>query len=45
MIVVIIFQILVIAVPLGLLLYSTLMLIDGNYSLSNLTLQHWIGAA
>ncbi len=41
---VIIFQIMVIALPLGLLLYSTLMLQDGNYSLSNLTLQHWIGA-
>jgi iron(III) transport system permease protein len=40
---VIIFQILVIAVPLGLLVYSSFMLIDGNYSLSNLTLQHWIG--
>jgi iron(III) transport system permease protein len=40
---VIIFQILVIAVPVGLLLYDTFMLIDGNYSLSNLTLQHWIG--
>lgn len=39
---VIIFQILVIAVPLGLLIYSSFMLIDGNYSLSNLTLQHWI---
>jgi iron(III) transport system permease protein len=39
----IIFQICVIAIPLGLLLYSSLMLIDGNYSLSNLTLQHWIG--
>ena len=42
---VIIFQILVIAVPIGLLLYDTFMLIDGNYSLSNLTLQHWIGAS
>jgi iron(III) transport system permease protein len=41
---VIIFQILVIAVPLGLLTYSSFMLIDGNYSFSNLTLQHWIGA-
>ncbi len=41
---VIIFQILVIVVPLGLLGYSTLMLKDGNYSFSNLTLQHWIGA-
>jgi iron(III) transport system permease protein len=40
---VIVFQILVIAVPLGLLIYSTLMLQDGNYSLSNLSLQHWIG--
>ena len=40
---VIIFQILVIVVPLGLLIYSTFMLTDGNYSLSNLTLQHWIG--
>jgi iron(III) transport system permease protein len=40
---VVIFQILVIAVPLGLLLYDTFMLIDGNYSLSNFTLQHWIG--
>jgi iron(III) transport system permease protein len=44
-IVVIVFQILVIAVPLGLLLLNTLMLIDGNYSFSNFTLQHWIGAA
>jgi iron(III) transport system permease protein len=41
--IVILFQILVIVVPLGLLLYSTFMLRDGNYSLSNLTLQHWIG--
>jgi iron(III) transport system permease protein len=40
----IVFQILVIAIPLGLLIYSSLMLIDGNYSFSNLTLQHWIGA-
>jgi iron(III) transport system permease protein len=40
---VIIFQILVIAVPIGLLLWNTLMLVDGNYSLSNFTLQHWIG--
>jgi iron(III) transport system permease protein len=44
LITVIIFQILVIAIPLGLLVYSSVMLIDGNYSLSNLTLQHWIGA-
>jgi iron(III) transport system permease protein len=40
---VIIFQILVIVLPLGLLLLSTVMLRDGNYSLSNLSLQHWIG--
>jgi iron(III) transport system permease protein len=44
LIAVIVFQLMVIAVPLGLLIYSTLMLKDGNYSLSNLTLQHWIGA-
>ncbi len=37
------FQILVIVLPLGLLLLSTVMLRDGNYSLSNLSLQHWIG--
>jgi iron(III) transport system permease protein len=43
MIAAIIFQILVIVVPLGLLVYSTVMLQDGNYSLSNLSLQHWIG--
>jgi iron(III) transport system permease protein len=43
LVLVIVFQILVIAVPLGLLIYSTLMLQDGNYSLSNLSLQHWIG--
>src|SRR5512137_340848 len=41
---VIIFQILAIVVPLRLLIYSSVMLIDGNYSFSNLTLQHWIGA-
>ena len=42
-IVVITFQILVIVLPLGLLIWSSLMLQDGNYSLSNLSLQHWIG--
>jgi len=41
---VIVFQILIIALPLGLLVLSTVMLRDGNYSLSNLSLQHWIGA-
>jgi iron(III) transport system permease protein len=40
---VIIFQVLVIALPLGLLILSTVMLRDGNYSFSNLSLQHWIG--
>jgi iron(III) transport system permease protein len=40
---VIVFQILVIVIPLGLLVWSSLMLKDGNYSLSNLSLQHWIG--
>jgi iron(III) transport system permease protein len=39
----IIFQVLVIVIPLGLLIWSSLMLQDGNYSLSNLSLQHWIG--
>jgi iron(III) transport system permease protein len=39
----IVFQILVIVVPLGLLIWSSLMLQDGNYSLGNLSLQHWIG--
>ena len=41
---VIIFQILVIVLPLDLLILSTVMLRDGNYSFSNLSLQHWIGA-
>jgi iron(III) transport system permease protein len=40
---VIIFQLMVIVIPLGLLVWSSLMLQDGNYSLSNLSLQHWIG--
>jgi iron(III) transport system permease protein len=43
-VVVLTFQVLVIVLPLGLLLLSTVMLRDGNYSLSNLSLQHWIGA-
>ncbi len=45
LITVVIFQILVVAIPLGLLTYSSFMLIDGNYAFSNLTLQHWIGSA
>lgn len=43
MIAAIVFQILVIVVPLVLLIWSTVMLQDGNYSISNLSLQHWIG--
>lgn len=38
-----IFQVLVIALPLGLLILSSLMLVDGQYSIENLSLQHWIG--
>ncbi len=41
--VVIVFQILIIVLPLGLLLYDTLMLLPGSYSLSNISLQNWIG--
>ena len=40
---VIIFQVLVIVLPVGLLLYDTFMGTPGDYSLSNLTLQNWIG--
>ena len=41
--IVIIFQFIIAILPLVLLIYSTLMLRTGNYSLSNLTLAHWIG--
>lgn len=41
--IVIIFQILIIALPLGLLGYDTFMLRSGNYSLSNFTSHYWIG--
>ncbi len=41
--VVLVFQILVIVLPLGLLAISSVMLVDGQYSVSNLSLQHWIG--
>jgi iron(III) transport system permease protein len=41
--IVITFQILVAFLPLALLTLSTFMLDDGIYSLSNLTLAHWIG--
>jgi len=40
---VIIFQITVAFLPLGLLTLSTFMLNDGDYSLSNFSLAHWIG--
>lgn len=40
---VVVFQILVLVLPLGLLIFSTVMLRDGTYSLENFTLQHWIG--
>jgi iron(III) transport system permease protein len=42
---VIIFQLLVLVVPLGLLTYDTFLLRSGDYSFSNLTLQNWIGQA
>ncbi len=41
--VVIIFQLLVLIVPLVLLTYDTFLLRTGDYSFSNLTLQNWIG--
>jgi iron(III) transport system permease protein len=41
--VVIVFQVLVIVLPLGLLLFDTFMLTSGIYSLDNLTLANWIG--
>jgi iron(III) transport system permease protein len=40
---VVIFQVLVIALPLGLLLYDTFMLRSGDYSPRNFTLHYWIG--
>jgi iron(III) transport system permease protein len=42
---VIIFQLLVLLLPLGLLTYDTFLLRTGDYSFSNLTLQNWIGQA
>jgi len=42
-IVVVVFQIIVIVLPLGLLLFDTFMLRSGVYSLDNLTLHNWIG--
>ena len=43
MIIVIVFQILIIVVPLGLLAYDTFMLRPGNFSPSNFTTHYWIG--
>ena len=40
---VVIFQVLVIVLPLGLLLFDTFMLTSGVYNLNNLTLHNWIG--
>lgn len=42
---VIIFQLAVLAIPIGLLTYDTFLLRSGNYSFDNLTLQNWIGEA
>ncbi len=41
--IVVIFQIMVIVLPLGLLLIDTFMLVPGIYSLDNMTLHNWIG--
>jgi iron(III) transport system permease protein len=41
--IVIVFQVLVIVLPLGLLAFDTFMLRSGDYSLDNLTLHNWIG--
>jgi iron(III) transport system permease protein len=43
--IVIIFQLAVLAVPLGLLTYDTFLLRSGDFSFDNLTLQNWIGEA
>jgi iron(III) transport system permease protein len=42
-VIVISFQLMVLVVPLGLLIFDTFLLRTGDYSLSNLTLQNWIG--
>jgi len=42
---VIIFQLLVLIVPLSLLTYDTFLLRTGDYSFSNFTLQNWVGQA
>ena len=40
---VVIFQFIIAVLPMTLLIWSSLMLRTGNYSISNLTLAHWIG--
>lgn len=40
---VVVFEFIIAVLPLVLLIYSTLMLRTGDYSLSNFTLAHWIG--
>ncbi len=40
---VVVFEFIIAVLPLALLVYSTLMLRTGDYSLSNFTLAHWIG--
>ena len=39
----VVFEFIIAILPLALLIYSTLMLRTGDYSLSNFTLAHWIG--
>lgn len=41
--IVVVFEFIIAVLPLALLVYSTLMLRSGDYSLSNFTLAHWIG--
>jgi iron(III) transport system permease protein len=41
--IVVVFEFIIAILPLALLIYSTLMLRTGDYSLSNFTLAHWIG--
>ncbi len=41
--IVLVFQFIIAILPLALLIYSTLMLRTGDYSLGNFTLAHWIG--
>jgi iron(III) transport system permease protein len=43
--IVVVFEFIIAVLPLALLIYSTLMLRSGDYSLSNFTLAHWIGKA